>query len=154
MSLQALEEVLKAEIGIAAQDQAIGTVNGSGIDTRNFDEALIIVNVGDATTGTADIKVQQSSDDGAGDAYTDIAGAAFTQIDTNNDQTVYVARLRVKNFERYIRIVSVVATAAIELSVDVILGKFDGLSKVTQVNTTEFALDYVSDGGKEGSPAT
>lgn len=148
MSIKALEENLKAAVGILAQDHAVATVNGTGIDTRGYDEALIILNAGTATaTGTADVKLQESSDDDVADTYADITGAAFTQVTAANDETVYVGRIRVKNFERYIRVVSVVGTDTVELGVSVILGKFDGLAPVSQDNTVAFALDYVSDGG-------
>ena len=146
--IQALEEGLKAEVGIAAQDHAVAAVNGDGIDTTGYDEALIILNAGTATaTGTADVKLQESSDNAVADAYADIAGAAFAQITTANHETLFVGRIRVKNFERYIRVVSTVGTDTVELGVTVLLGKFDGLAPVTQEETVAFALDYVSDGG-------
>ena len=153
MSIQALEEVLKAEIGIAAQDLGAATATGTGFDTRDYDEALVILNVA-TTDGTLNVKLQESSDDGDADAYADITGAVFTEIDTANDNSIYVARIRVKNFERYMRVIGVGTGTTTVFSVTVLLGKFDGLSKVTQVNPTEFALDYISDGGTEGSSAT
>jgi len=140
MSKKALEEEIKAVIGIPAQDQGAGTVNGAGIDTKDFEEAMILLQVGDATSGTVDVTIEESDDNSS---FSAITGAVFPQVDSSNDQDIYVGRVSVKNFKRYIRVVSVVATNAIELSATVLLGKHDGLSPVTQVNSASFAVDYV-----------
>ena len=146
--IEALEEGLKAVIGIPAQDHAVATVDGDGVDTNGYDEALVILNAGTATaTGTANVKLQESSDNAVADAFTDIAGAAFVEVVAANDETVYVGRIRVKNFERYIRAVSIVGTDTVELGVIIILGKNKGLKPVSQVQDVAFALDYISDGG-------
>lgn len=145
MRVESLEEGLKLVVGINAADQGAGTVNGTGFDTSEFDQALILFDVGDATTGTANVKLQESDELATG--YTDIAGAAFTEVDSDNDLTSYIGSIETKNFKPFIRVVSVVATAAIELSVSMLFGKSKGLKKVTQVNSTVFAVKYTSDGG-------
>ena len=138
MTVKGLHEALKAVVGIVADNHSAGTVNGTVFDTKDYDEALIIVNSGaNGSSGTLDIKVQEGQETDLSDAA-DISGAAFTQITEANDNTIYVGRVQCKNYERYMRIVAVIATAACDAGVTVLLGKFDGLAPVAQVNTTEF----------------
>ncbi len=133
MTISALEEKLKVVNGITSQLQTAGTVNGTGIDTRDFDEALIVLNAGATSgSGTLDVKVQDSADNSS---FTDISGAAFTQITTATDVANYVGRVRTKAYRRYIRIVSVNAVADAQVAVSVLLGKYDGLSPVTQTES-------------------
>lgn len=125
--MQQIGPNVKALAGVLAQSQGVGTVNGPAIDTFGFSEAIVIVNAGTFTTGTADIKVQESVDS----AFTsplDITGAAFTQITSANDDQVYkgVVKLRADR-KKWIRVVSVVATAACLLSASVLLGKGESL---------------------------
>jgi len=134
-----LDEAVKAVVGIVADAHGIGTVNGTGIDTLGFNEALIIVNSGiNGTSGTVDVKVQES--DALASGYADISGAAFTQITESNDNTIYVGRVKLADAgrKRYIRIVAVVATAACDAGVAVILGKAENLA-VSQVNSVGFS---------------
>ena len=152
-NIQALEEALKAVNAIETQNLAATTVDGAGFDTKDFDEVLFVVNAG-VTDGTVDIKIQESTDDAATDAYTDIAGAAFVQITSSNDQDVFVGRVRCKNFEQFLRATVTTTGTTSDVGVAGLLGKFDGLAPVTQGNAVAFAVDYVSDGGTEGSQAT
>ena len=145
MTIQAIEEGMVAKIGIAVADLAIATETGPAIETKNFDEAFFVFQVGDATTG--DITVTIEEGDTSGGSFTAIAGAAFPVVTSANDLTIYNGRIRVKNFKSFIRVIAVVGTASIEASVTVNLWKFDGLAPVTQVNATSFALDFVQDGG-------
>ena len=96
---------MKAAVGIIADDYGAVTTNGTGIDTRGYHQALVILNVGTVTT-SLDVKVQESSDDDTADSYADISGAAFTQVTTANDNAIYVARINLTGTERYIRIVA------------------------------------------------
>lgn len=147
MTIKALEESLKAEKGIQSEDLATGTETGVPVDTKNFDEALIILDAGVATaTGTLDVTVEEG--DTTGGSFTAIAGALFEQIVAANDERILVGRIRVKNFKRFIRIIAVVATDTVEASVIILLGKFDGLAPVVQnVDPVSFAIDFVQDGG-------
>lgn len=146
MSIKALEESLKAVVGIPTQDIGATTVDGYGVSTKDYDEALVVVNVA-TTDGTMDIKLQESSDDGVGDAYTDIAGAVFEQITPANDNTVYVGRVRVKNFEDFLRVSATGTGTTTVVGATILLGKFDGLAPVSQENAVAFAIDYVANGG-------
>ena len=132
------EQHLKAVVGIVADNHSASTVNGTGFDTRGFESALIIVNSGaNGSSGTVDIKMQESSDDAVADAYADISGAAFTQITEANDNTIYVGTVKLEGRERYLRAVAVVGTAACDLGITVVLMGGDVLPP-TQVNTSEF----------------
>jgi hypothetical protein len=121
--MKRLEENLKCVLG--ASGSAIGTVNGPGIDTKGYSEAMICLAAGAFTaTGTLDVKVQHSNDDGSGDAYADLTGAAFAQLTDSTDLAMKVGRLKLdgNGCKRYIRIVGVVATAAAPYGVTVVLG--------------------------------
>jgi len=109
-----------AAVGIQADDYGAVTTNGTGVDTRGYHQALVILNVGTVTT-SLDVKVQESSDDDTADSYADITGAAFTQVTTANDNAIYVARINLTGTERYIRIVGTGVGASCELAASVIL---------------------------------
>ena len=114
---------MKAAVGISADDYGAVTTDGTGIDTRGYHQALVVLNVGTVTT-SLDVKVQQSSDDGSSDAYADISGAAFTQVTTANDVAVYVARVNLDATERYIRVVGTGVGASQSYGVDVVLSPY------------------------------
>lgn len=154
-NIQELEEALLVKQGIAPGVHGAGTINGAGIDSKDFDSMLIALDIGTIlATGTLNVKLQESSDNGVADAFTDIVGAVFPERLSTTDEAIIVARIKTKNFQRFIRAVGVVATAAGDWSVTHTLGKFDGLAKVTQDITPAFTIDYISDGGTVGSPAT
>lgn len=81
-----------------------GNTNG-GIDTRGFRRLIAIAAIG-ASTATQSIswKLQQSSDEAAADAYTDITGAAGTALADTDDNKCAVIDLNLDNCERYIRV--------------------------------------------------
>lgn len=133
--LNNLHQIAKAHIGLKPDNHSAGTVNGDGIDTLGFQHAMVVVNSGlNGSSGTADIKVQESSDDST---YTDITGAAFTQIVEANDNAVYVGGILLNPRKRYIRVVGVFATAACDLGAVVLLSNADD-QPVTQENTLAF----------------
>lgn len=146
MTVKAPEENLKVVLGTVPLLMTAGTDNAAAADTKDFDDMLIVLSSGvSVATSTLDVKLQESSDNSS---FSDIVGAVFTQILPANDNTVYVGRLKCKNFERYIRAVLVTATANATAGVNYILSSGDGPIPVSQANTLAFALDYVSDGGK------
>lgn len=109
-----------AAIGIGAGSYAAGTATGTAIDCLGYERALIIVNSKlNQATGTAAITAEHSTASGSG--FAAITGAVFTTITTSNDTTIYVMDVDLKDLNRYLRIVAVVATAACEFGVDVIL---------------------------------
>ena len=122
MSLSDLA-ALKAVVGIDPDAYTAATTNGSGIDTKGYHQALVVVSAGDIAT-TLDVKVQESSDNGSGDSFADISGAAFTQILAAADNIVAVGRINLDATERYIRIVGTSVGATCDYGVAVILSPY------------------------------
>lgn len=152
-NIQELEEALLVKQGIIPASHAIGTVEGIGVDTKDFDTLMADLNIGViSATGTLDVHLEESDELATG--YTDITGAVFSQKTVTDNSKISKGRLKCKNFKRFVRVVAVIATDVADAGVVLNLGKFDGLAKVVQDITPEFALDYVSDGGTEGSEAT
>lgn len=84
------------------------SANGTGVDMKGYDGALVIVAAGTITDGTHTPKVQESDDDST---YTDVAaadlkGTALVAITTDSEQRVsYVGS------KRYIRAATTVSGA-------------------------------------------
>lgn len=130
---------------IKAANYSTGTTTGSSADTNGFAEAVVILNVGTGTTGTLDVKIQDSTDNST---FADLTGATFTQVNgTTGDETTYVARIRLSSYtagtpdkaERYLRAVGVVATAAVPYSVDIVL--HSPLNTGVTLSTMSFNID-------------
>lgn len=132
-------ESWKAMPGINPASLGTGATNGTGIDTVGFNQALLVLAVGAmGSSGTMDVKVQESSDNGVSDTWADVTGAVFTQlVDGTHDNTAHIASLDLSATERYIRIVSTGGTAASPGSVTVLLGDPD-VGPVTQTYSTGF----------------
>ena len=133
-----LDEGVKAVVGLQADNWGIATNNGPGIDALDYDETLIVLNAGAVgASGTVDVKVQESADNSS---FSDISGAAFTQITAANDETIYVGRVKMgeKTRKRYLRVVATVGTAACDLGIVVLLARA-AISPVSQVNTVGFS---------------
>jgi len=107
LSLLKNGEVARKINGVAA---GTGTTNGSSVDMQGYESAMFILAIGaiDAT-GTVDLKVQGSSDDGSADAFADLTGTkvSYTATDDNKLAIVEV----VNPVERYLRPVVVRSTA-------------------------------------------
>lgn len=104
-----------------AAGSAIGTVNGTGIDTTGYNEACVVLSVGAvASTGTLNVKIQDSADNSA---WADVTGAAFTAVSDTGDNQVQIGMLKLdgNTVRRYIRVVGVVATAAADYGASVLL---------------------------------
>lgn len=106
------DEFVKMATGLRSQAVTIATVNGTGIDRRGFEEALVAADVGDlAATAPLDVKVQES--DVVGSGYVDVASAAFAQfVNTTNENKLVVGRLDLSKRKRFIRIVATAAGSA------------------------------------------
>jgi hypothetical protein len=100
-----------ASIG-GAPHTAAATVNGSAIDRMGKDSCVLVGVTGAATGGPAsktfDSKLQQSDDGSTG--WTDISGAAITQITA--DSTLKSVSVNLRGCKRYIRAVDVTVPAA------------------------------------------
>lgn len=76
---------------------AVGTAAvtpSAGVDMKGFDNCMFVVAFGTITDGPPSIKVQQSSDDGVADGYSDLTGTsvAVANSDDNKLAVVEVAR--------------------------------------------------------------
>lgn len=115
------------------------STNGTGVDTRGFEEALVILHAGTWTDGTHTVKVQESTDNST---FSDVSGAAFTAVSSAaTDDDVWVGRLNLRNRDRYIRLVNTVASATTGavLGAEVILCGARTVP-VTQANTVAFSI--------------
>lgn len=111
----------KAVMGLKADSYAAGThTQTTGTDTAGFHQAMIVYNAGTtATGGTTDLKVTAATTEGG--SYSDVSGAAFTQVTTSNDEAVYVGRINLNGTDRFLKVSAVQATAAAEFSVTIVL---------------------------------
>lgn len=76
-------------------------------------------------SGTANIKLQGSSDDGVGDAFADITGGGFTAVTTVTSQRIATAAIAI---ERYCRVVTT--------------GTFTGLDFAVMVTRNPVAVSF------------
>lgn len=121
MSLEALKSVGHPAPSILSAAHAIGAVEGSGIDTIGFEEALVVVMVGTVPTGaTLDVTVGEcDTEDGT---YAAIEGAAFAQFtETNHEKSVIgIIRCGSTSRLRYLQAVGEVAGDAVPFSAAII----------------------------------
>jgi hypothetical protein len=103
-------ESVKAVQSIAPVSSGAGAVNGTAVDTQDFGDGMLVVNIGAATGSptaqTVDAKLQESANGSSG--WTDIAGAAMTQA-TVDDVTGEI-KLRIENRAGSLRYVRPVVT--------------------------------------------
>lgn len=78
----------------------------AGVDCLGFRRALaIFYSLPTGSGTTSDCKLQESSDDGVGDAYADVASAAFTQVTTAGGVKVYLMEIDLAKRERYLKLI-------------------------------------------------
>lgn len=98
----------------ANTEKAIRVMNGvvagttdqtsSAIDTQGYEGVKIYTALGAITSGAVtSVKVQQSSDDAAADAYADLTGTSVTVADDDDNQVVVHDIYRPR--ERYLKVV-------------------------------------------------
>lgn len=114
---------------LSSQSLGTGTNNSSAVDVTGFDEAFVIVNAGAHSTGTDDIKIQDSADGASG--WADVTNAAFTQITSANHNGSFVGFLDVKKTKRFIRVVTTVAVASVLIAETIILYRPDASARVS-----------------------
>lgn len=131
-------ETLLVKTMVTPEDWGTGAVTSAAVDTKGFEEALIVLSVGTAGASAGiDILVQES--DASTTGFTNISGTTFTQVTTSNDETEFVGRIRLGGRDRYLRVLGTVTTATSELAVICILtgGQRE---PVTQSNTVAFNI--------------
>ncbi len=143
MSQFRIAECSKVISAVLPQTLSAGTTyNGSsdasgiGIDTRDYNEALVIFHAGaTSTNGTATVSIVESaSDSTTASDYAAVSGAAFTQITTANDNAIYKASIDLKKRLRYLAVKSVVANQNFTGSVSIILSRGDSDPNATSVS--------------------
>lgn len=78
------------------------TITSSAVDMSGFDVCKFEVHFGAITAGAAtSVKIQQSSDDGASDAYSDLAGTSATVADDQDNKILVVEVVR--PLKRYLK---------------------------------------------------
>lgn len=102
-----------------------GAASGAGIDTKEFDQAVVIINAG-VVTGTVDFDIIASATDDIS-AATAVTGAAFTQLTSANDQAQQVGALLTQDTARYLWLRSnkTLNTNAALFSAQIVLGRAD-----------------------------
>lgn len=113
--------------------------NGSSADCRGFEDALVVVYAAPSGAGTtSDFKVQESSDNSA---FSDVTGAAFTQITTAGGSKLYVGDIKLAKRLQYLRVVHTGAggSAAGQAYANILL--LNGRNKpVAQANAAVFTI--------------
>lgn len=107
MNLSRAVKTIRVSDSAAAAQTA---VTSDAVDMRGFQACQFVVALGDITaTGTVSAKVQQSSDDGATDAYSDLTGATAAATDADSDGLLVIDVSHPE--KRYLKCVLTRATA-------------------------------------------
>jgi len=127
--MRSVYDAIKPAISVRSQSASAGTVNGSSVDTKGYNSAMVNCDVGAAsgapTTQSVTFKVQESSD---GSTWTDVSGATTSAITADNKS----AQIRVEGLgtsrSRYLRVVATVSftggtSPAIPISSAILLGR-------------------------------
>lgn len=116
-----------------------GTTTGASIDVTGWEYALIVASIGDMGSGsTVTVRVQDSDTAGTG---TNIAGAEMTLTQAGGDNdSVKVGQVRLGPLRQYLRCLSVVASAASDVQVTVILFGPDRQVDLTDAAGFEFEV--------------
>jgi hypothetical protein len=108
--VQNLSKAVKFSLVEPVAAAAQTTLTSDAIDMRGFTSVCILVPIGSVTaTGTAVVKLQQSSDDGSTDAYSDILGSGMAVTDADGNKLL-VSDL-IYPSKRYIKAVITRSTA-------------------------------------------
>jgi uncharacterized phiE125 gp8 family phage protein len=115
---QSLEDNLTTEISIAPGAHIVAasyTLVGGAVEVSGYDAIVNLIAGTNGTSGTVDVKLQESEDNAA---WSDVSGGAFTQVTEANDNAV-----QEKSYTgsyRYIRAVATVGTATCSFGVEVV----------------------------------
>jgi uncharacterized phiE125 gp8 family phage protein len=93
------------------------SLKGTGVNVLGYPALVNLVSGTNGTSGTVDVKIQESDTD-SDTAYTDWTGGAFTQVTTANDNATYEKEYT--GTKTYIRVVATVGTIACEFGVEII----------------------------------
>jgi len=135
-----MDEHIKAVQSHAGENWGVAANAGAEIDTKGWDEALVIVNAGTAT-GTNTVTVTECTSSGG--SFSAISGAAFTAITSANDDAIYVGRIKLQGANparaRYIKVLATVTVDVCDFGIVVLLGKAENLP-ISQAATVVFSV--------------
>lgn len=122
--MRSVYDAIKAVFSLRPQ-VATTSVNGSAVDTKGYNSAAVLLEVGavSGTSPTLNVKIQESTDGSTG--WTDIPGAAFTQVTAaDNSQILRVEGIGTSR-KRYLRAVATIAgtSPSFTLAAVVLLGR-------------------------------
>lgn len=104
--MERLFESVKTQLVVTTTAGAAGqtAITSSAVDTKGFGAVRFLVLIGAVVTGAVtSIKVQQSDDDAATDAYSDLLSTSQTIADDADNTHIYVDILRPG--KRYLKLV-------------------------------------------------
>lgn len=112
----------------AKQMVATTVCYGDIVDTRDYDEAKIVLNVGTALGPTTLGAILYESDVKTVDSMVRVTGGLFPLVSSTNDDTVYVGSIKTKNYRRYLTLqltAGAPGSPTIPMSATAILGRGD-----------------------------
>jgi len=127
--------------GVGAEAIAASEVS-RGIDCKGYEQACLVISTNTLAAGyVGTVTIQDSDDDGSGDAYALVTGATITIADSDDDSTLYAKlRLNVPGVKRWIRATLAIATAAGPTAVMLIVGNKGGVYPV-ETKTLQFNVN-------------
>jgi len=107
---------------------AATAASGTGLDTRDYDEVVFVINAGTFTGDAQETCAVYHSATDDSTAATLVTGASFTAITTSNDKKLHIGSVICKNDHRYmwLRSVSSMSTGTSRFGAMAILGKSTG----------------------------
>jgi len=145
--MQKIIEFIKIVVAVIAQTSSsaetlyngVSSGGTNGIDTREYDELVVEVNIGAiATSGTLDLTLVESDTNDSSTA-TAVTGAVFTQFTPANDNALYSGSVKCKNYKRFCWVKSVQSAHAIVFGASFIMGHSNRLSTI---NSLVFDLNH------------
>ncbi len=134
---------------VAVVGHAIETKVSAGLNCRNMEQVNIMLQVGAVVSGgTIDVEIEESDDDGVGDAYASLTNAVFTQKLIGDEDTTFYGKIKVNTagVKRWLRVSAVIAVQLADYSVTMLSTNLSGHIPVTvnALPTPEFSLNDVS----------
>lgn len=105
-----------------AEEYETGDNFSAAHEVGGFHRALVILDAGHVGLGgTVDTKLQESNDAGVTDAWADVPGAAFPQVDATNEAQAFAGCLLLGKRKKYLRIVMTLAVRDSDVGVIMVL---------------------------------
>lgn len=96
---------------------AAGAVSSPGLDCKGMEQVTALLQTGTIiATGTINVVVEHSDDDGAGDAYSTLTGAVFAEQSTGDSDLLFLGKIKTNTAgtKRWLRITGTAAVAVAE----------------------------------------